>query len=308
MNKTKISNILKIVIGSFIVVSIVMASAVYMNQNTKNEYEQEIQLTQLRANDHRQMMGYIIKTSENKVIVIDGGTSEDAPNLEKHISELGNKVDVWFITHPHSDHAGAIKKIIEETEIQIDKVYYTMNNIEWYQQYATERAYEAEDFKSAIQNERVKDITEEVTLNQIINIDFIKCEILGIKNPEITNDAINNSSMVIKMNLPETSILFLADTGVESGDKLLNTQKDKIKSDIVQVAHHGQNGAKESLYQAIQPSICLWPTPEWIWNNDNGEGENTGPWTTFETRNWMEKLEVKQNIIEKDGDITITVK
>ena len=308
MNKTKISNILKIVIGSFIVVSIVMASAIYMNQNTKNEYEQEIQLTQLRANVHRQMMGYIIKTSENKIIVIDGGTSEDAPNLEKHISELGNKVDVWFITHPHSDHAGAIKKIIEETEIRIDKIYYTMNNIEWYQQYATERAYEAEDFKSAIQNERVKDKTEEVTLNQIINIDFIRCEILGIKNPEITNDAVNNSSMVIKMNLPETSILFLADTGVESGDKLLNTQKDKIKSDIVQVAHHGQNGAKESLYQAIQPSICLWPTPEWIWNNDNGEGENTGPWTTFETRNWMEKLEVKQNIIEKDGDITITVK
>ena len=308
MNKTKISNILKIVIGSLIVISIIMASAVYMNQNTKNEYEQEIQLTQLRANVHRQMMGYIIKTSENKIIVIDGGTSEDAPNLEKHISELGNKVDVWFITHPHSDHAGAIKKIIEETEIRIDKIYYTMNNIEWYQQYATERAYEAEDFKSAIQNERVKDKTEEVTLNQIINIDFIRCEILGIKNPEITNDAVNNSSMVIKMNLPETSILFLADTGVESGDKLLNTQKDKIKSDIVQVAHHGQNGAKESLYQAIQPSICLWPTPEWIWNNDNGEGENTGPWTTFETRSWMENLKVKQNIIEKDGDITITVK
>lgn len=308
MNKTKISNILKIVIGSFILVSIVMASAIYMNQNTKNEYEQEIQLTQLRANGHRQMMGYIIKTSENKIIVIDGGTSEDAPNLEKHISELGNKVDVWFITHPHSDHAGAIKKIIEETEIRIDKIYYTMNNIEWYQQYAPERAYEAEDFKSAIQNERVKDITEEVTLNQIINIDFIKCEILGIKNPEITNDAINNSSMVIKMNLSQTSILFLADTGVESGDKLLNTQKDKLKSDIVQVAHHGQSGAKESLYQAIQPSICLWPTPEWIWNNDNGEGENTGPWTTFETRSWMENLKVKQNIIEKDGDITITVK
>ena len=92
MNKTKISNILKIVIGSFIVVSIVMASAIYMNQNTKNEYEQEIQLTQLRANVHRQMMGYIIKTSENKIIVIDGGTSEDAPNLEKHISELSSLV------------------------------------------------------------------------------------------------------------------------------------------------------------------------------------------------------------------------
>lgn len=307
MKDDKINKAIKItLIITIIIIIIIMLDVIIHNQETSQI--EKIQLTQLQANSHRQMMGYIIKTSEGKVIVVDGGTREDAPNLEKHINELGNKVDVWFITHPHSDHAGAIIEIIEETDIQINKIYYTMNDIQWYQQYASERANEAEDFKNAIQNERIKDIAEEVSLNQIINIDFIECEILGIKNPEITEDAFNNSSMVIKMNLPETSILFLGDTGAESGDKLLETQASKLKSDIVQVAHHGQNGAKESLYQAIQPSICLWPTPEWIWNNDNGEGENTGPWSTFETRSWMEKLGVKQNIIEKDGDITITVK
>ena len=265
-------------------------------------------LEQLKNSGHSQMMGYIIKDSNGKVIVIDGGTSEDEPNLEKHISELGNKVDVWFITHPHSDHAGAFIKIIKDTNISVGKVYYTMNDIEWYKQYAVERAIEAEEFENALQNERIKDKVEEVSINEVINIDFIKCEILGVKNPEITNDAFNNSSMVIKMLLPKTSILFLGDTGVESGEKLISTQKEKLKSDIVQVAHHGQNGANEDLYKEIKPKICLWPTPEWIWNNDNGEGENTGPWKTFETRKWIEDLGVKQNIIEKDGDITITIK
>lgn len=269
---------------------------------------QEIQLTQLKANSNRQMMGYIIKTSTDKVIIIDGGTTEDAPNLINHINRLGGKVDIWFITHPHSDHAGAIEKVVKETEIPIEKIYYTANNIEWYIQYTPERAYEAENFYYTIQNKRVKDKVEEVTLNQKIKIDFINCEVLGIKNPEITEDGFNNSSMVLKMNLPETSILFLGDTGEESGDKLLENQKDKLKSDIVQVAHHGQNGAKESLYQVIQAKICLWPTPEWIWNNNLGKGENTGPFTTFETREWMKKLQVKKHIIEKDGDITITVK
>ena len=307
MKDNKIKKSIKIILSITVVIIIIILLDVIV-QNQKTNQIKEIQLTQLQANSHRQMMGYIIKTSEGKVIVVDGGTREDAPNLEKHINELGNKVDVWFITHPHSDHAGAIIEIIEETDIPINKIYYTMNDIEWYQQYASERANEAEDFKNAMQNERVKDIAEEVSLNQIINIDFIECEILGIKNPEITEDAFNNSSMVIKMNLPETSILFLGDTGAESGDKLLETQASKLKSDIVQVAHHGQNGAKESLYQAIQPSICLWPTPEWIWNNDIGYVENTGSWITFENRSWMEKLGVKQNIIEKDGDITITVK
>ena len=268
----------------------------------------EIRLTQLKANSHRQMMGYVIRDSKGKVIVIDGGTSEDEPNLEKHIKELGNKVDVWFITHPHSDHVGAFIKLVKETDISVGKVYYTMNDIEWYKQYASERADEAEEFKKVIQNEKMENKVEEVSINQVIDIDSIKCEILGVKNPEITDDAFNNSSMVIKMILPNTSILFLGDTGVESGEKLINLQKDKLKSDIVQIAHHGQNGANENLYKMIQPQICLWPTPEWIWNNDNGEGENTGPWKTFETRKWIEDLGVTQNIIEKDGDITITVK
>lgn len=252
-------------------------------------------------------MGYIMKTSTGKVIVIDGGLNEDEPNLVKHIQELGNKVDVWFITHPHEDHASAIIKVIEETDIPIEKIYYTMNDIEWYKEYEPKRAEEAERFYNALQNERVKGKTEEVTLNQIINIDFIKCEILGVKNPEITNNGFNNSSMVIKMNLLKSSILFLGDTGEESGDKLLNTQKDKLKSDIVQVAHHGQSGAKESLYKKINPRICLWPTPEWLWNNDSGGGKGSGPWTTLETRQWMENLGVKIHVIEKDGDTTIKV-
>ncbi len=298
--KQNISKIIQITIILLIILGI--GTVIVKQVTTPNVW-----LTQLQDNSSRQMMGYIMKTSTGKVIVIDGGLNEDEPNLVKHIQELGNKVDVWFITHPHEDHASAIIKVIEETDIQIEKIYYTMNEIEWYKEYEPKRAEEAERFYNALQNERVKGKTEEVTLNQIINIDFIKCEILGVKNPEITNNGFNNSSMVIKMNLPKSSILFLGDTGEESGDKLLNTQKDKLKSDIVQVAHHGQSGAKESLYKEINPRICLWPTPEWLWNNDSGGGKGSGPWTTLETRQWMENLGVKIHVIEKDGDTTIKV-
>ena len=298
--KQNISKIIQITIILLIILGI--GTVIIKQVITPN-----VRLTQLQDNSSRQMMGYIMKTSTGKVIVIDGGLNEDEPNLVKHIQELGNKVDVWFITHPHEDHASAIIKVIEETDIPIEKIYYTMNEIEWYKEYEPKRVEEAERFYNALQNERVKGKTEEVTLNQIINIDFIKCEILGVKNPEITNNGFNNSSMVIKMNLPKSSILFLGDTGEESGDKLLNTQKDKLKSDIVQVAHHGQSGAKESLYKEINPRICLWPTPEWLWNNDSGGGKGSGPWTTLETRQWMKNLGVKIHVIEKDGDTTIKV-
>ena len=144
-------------------------------------------------------------------------------------------------------------------------------------------------------------------LNQKITIDNVSCEILGVKNPEITENAYNNSSMVIKMNVNNKSILFLADTGVESGEKLLQNQKEKLKADIVQMAHHGQAGVTEEVYQAIDPKICLWPTPDWLWDNNLGEGYNTAPYKTITTREWIEKLKVEQNIIAKDGDITIQI-
>ena len=111
----------------------------------------------------------------------------------------------------------------------------------------------------------------------LITIDNIEIEILGIKNPEITENSGNEQSMVIKFDTGKTTLLILGDTGIQSSEKLLNTQKDKLKSDIVQMAHHGQAGATKELYEEVKPTTCLWPTPEWLWNNDSGNGENTRP-------------------------------
>lgn len=299
--KKKIKSITKI-----LVILIVMALIVGIVISVK--YIKGIELMQLSPQSHSQMMGYLIKTKNNKIIAIDGGTIDDTTNFINEVNNLGGKIDYWFITHPHKDHAGVFNEIIaNHPEIEIGKVYYTANDIEWYKEYDEVRSFEAENFYTSINSEKLKDKVEEVTLNQKIKIDNVECEILGIKNPEITENPINNSSMILKMNVNDKSIIFLGDAGAESGQKLLNTQKEKLKADILQMAHHGQAGVNEDVYQAIKPKICLWPTPDWLWNNDLGGGYNTAPYKTIETRSWIEKLDVKQNIIAKDGDITIKV-
>lgn len=308
-NKENKRNKIKFYVLISIIIFIVFVVGITNIVIDKVNYENRIQLTQLKNNSHSQMMGYIIKTINNKVIVIDGGTKEDSNNLKQHINELGGKVDVWFLTHPHKDHVGAFINLQEESSnIQIDKIYVTLNDLEWYVQNEPSRKDEIEKFFNVIQKEKIKNKIEEVNLNQNIQIDNVKCEVLGIKNPEIIANAINNSSMVIKMYINNKSILFLGDTGSQSSEKLLqNVSKEKLKSNIVQMAHHGQSGATQELYKAIKPQICLWPTPDWLWNNDGGEGENTGTWKTLETRSWIQDLKVTQNIIEKDGNITINV-
>lgn len=271
------------------------------------KYRNGLTLIQLHNNSTRQMMGYIL-TTKNKTIVVDGGLKEDATNLIHNINKIGGgKIDVWFLTHPHMDHVQAFMEIVQNTDIEIGKVYLTLNDLEWYEQYETARIQEIQNFFNVIHNDKIKNKVEEVSLNQEINIDNLKCEILGIKNPEITTNPINNSSMVIKMNVNDKSILFLGDTGKESGEKLLQNQKRKLHSDIVQMAHHGQAGAGKEVYEAIKPKICLWPTPDWLWDNNSGDGYNTGNWKTLETRSWIQALKVKTNYIEKDGDIIFRV-
>lgn len=271
------------------------------------KYSNGLTLIQLHDNSPRQMMGYILKT-KNNTVVIDGGLKEDTQNLIDNINRVGGgKVDTWFLTHPHMDHVQAFMEIVQTTDMQIGKIYVTLNDLEWYEKNDSTRIEEIKQFLEILKSDKIKEKVEEVYLNQKIKIDNLECEILGIRNPEIAVNAGNNSSMVIKMNINDKSILFLADSGKESGQKLLQTQKDKLKSDIVQMSHHGQNGVDKNVYEAIMPEICLWPTPQWLWNNDPGTGYNTGTWTTLETRGWMDELGVEEHFVEMDGDIAFRV-
>lgn len=290
----------KIVVVIALLIIICMIYTYKMNQDV-------VELTQLKNNSETQMMGYILKSKNNKVIVVDGGTIEDADNLKENIREDGGVVHYWFITHAHDDHVGAFTKITEDDSIKIENIYVSLNDKEWYKNNETDRSEFSEKLIDILQSEKIKNKVHEPILNEKITIDNINAEILGIRNPEIIENAGNEQSMVIKFKTPKSSLLILGDTGIQSSKKLLETQKEKLNCDIVQMAHHGQNGVTKELYEAINPKICLWPTPEWLWNNDSGMGYNTGRYKTIDTREWMDELGVKQNYVEKDGDVTIYI-
>ena len=288
----------------FLIILIVISISITVSVINSNK---KIELIQLSPQGASQMMGYIIKTKDDQIIAIDGGTSSDTDNFMSYIEKYNNKVDYWFITHAHNDHASVLIDAIDKG-VQIENIYISLNEKEWYEKNEPARADFSDALIDKLNQDDIKDKVISPNLNDVIYIDGIRVEILGIKNPEITENPGNEQSMVIKFNTEKTSILFLGDTGTKSSEKLLKTQKEKLKSDIVQMAHHGQAGATKELYEAINPRTCLWPTPDWLWFNDSGEGENSGGWKTPETKSWMKSIGVKQNYIAKDGDIKIGIK
>ena len=59
---------------------------------------------------------------------------------------------------------------------------------------------------------------------------------------------------------------------------------------------------KEELYQEISPEVCLWPTPDWLWDNVQDGVAGAGSYKTPIVRGWMVTLGVKKNLCVKDGD------
>jgi hypothetical protein len=142
----------------------------------------------------------------------------------------------------------------------------------------------------------------DLQLGQTFDIDGVHIQVFGIRNPEFIHNCLNNSSVVLKMSDAKKSVLFLGDLGIEGGKKLLHGDfANQLHSDYVQMAHHGQNGVGEAVYQAISPTYCLWPTPLWLWDNNPGQGKGAGKWKTLVVRAWMEKLNVKHNYVMADG-------
>ena len=123
---------------------------------------------------------------------------------------------------------------------------------------------------------------------------------------------INPTSMIFKVHFPKQSVLFLGDFDVHGE---ANYEKyfsvEKLRCDIVQMAHHGQDAVSRSFYHLIQPKYCLYPTPDWLWENNkygcnDPETRGTGRFTTLETRLWMAELKIVRSFHVGEGDLIFT--
>lgn len=259
--------------------------------------EKTFTLWQLPSQTHSQIMSYVIKTANGKIIVIDGGTSGDAIYLKDFLKQSGNVIEMWIITHPHKDHMNALKEILKYPDgMKIKGVYASLNDVNWIRKYSDKD--EIKNYNEFMETLSASNrLIEQLDIGQIFNVDGVYITILGIKNPEITHNAINNSSVVLGIQDGKKSILFLSDLGVKGGNKLLQN-KELLKyqnCDYIQMAHHGQRGVSKEFYTYIKPHNCLWPTTRWLWENDSGQGKGSGSWRTLEVRTWMTELNVKSH-------------
>ena len=162
----------KIVIGIIAVLMVVALFIVAVVYSYNNQYSLEI--IQLSPQGKNQMMGYILKTKNNKIIVVDGGNPADKDNFMKYINENNKKVDYWFITHAHNDHASVLVDVINNENVQIDNIYVSLNEKEWYEENEPLRAEFSGILIDALNKEEIKDKVTLPKLNEKIEVDRSK--------------------------------------------------------------------------------------------------------------------------------------
>ena len=146
-------------------------------------------LYMLHEQSPTQMMSYILQTGEGKLVVIDGGTRQDAGNLLETLIRLGGPeptVELWLLTHPHLDHVDALLEIFSGPHpLKVKSVYSHFLSYEF---------YKANDFEGCTDAKTTKefnafaaahpDICHRLEKGQRFLIDSVEINVLHVPEGE----------------------------------------------------------------------------------------------------------------------------
>ena len=179
----------------------------------------------------------------NAAMLIDAGNAEDGDNIVRYIKDQGiKKLDYLILTHPHADHIGGAKDVVNALEI--DKII--MPKV----------SHNSKTFEELLLAIKAKGL--EIT-SPIPGHDYKLGEAsFNILAPNSSSyDNLNNYSVVTKVNLGKTSFLFAGDAESASENETISAGFD-LKSDILKVGHHGSNtSTSKQFLKAVNPKYAV---------------------------------------------------
>lgn len=197
----------------------------------------------------------VIKTPGGKCIIIDGGNNVDYDYgknvvipylLDRKIT----KIDYLMISHFDSDHCGGLFAVLEN--LKVDKIIIG-KQLEEYDNY--------KKFAKLAKSKKVKIIAVEagnkVKIEKYVDFDFIWPD----SKKMISDNGINNNSMVAKLNYKNFSCIFTGDIEEIAEKQILEKYENNLKllkSDILKVGHHGSKSSSvQEIVDKISPKISV---------------------------------------------------
>ena len=233
-------------------------------------------------------MCIIFKLADGRFFIIDagmGGKYADGrewigsssgwiyATLSKHADDPKNiKVAGWLITHVHSDHAGGLydmalgyhgstkkgKHTVMPKEVT---KYIKIENI-IYNQPATTKFGRTGWMNTIINAFGVKNVIK-AHPGQVFHYADLTLTIYGAQDLMLEKSSssgdLNDFSVVSRVEFNGKTALFLGDSDTIPNPRLAEVYKTALKSDILQLAHHGYGDTGDAdVNSYCNPSIVLW--------------------------------------------------
>ncbi len=235
--------------------------------------------TYLNTDANSGYMCFTVRLSDGRFIVIDGGTYDGITSfasaiyakLREQAPDPNNIViAAWIFTHSHSDHTGGFVSFAPNYASHVT-LQCVISNFPTEAQFenAGEALTEFNRWKGALgyfaslgqykahtgQRIEIGDATVEFLYT---HEDFVtKTRDVGtVKNNW------NNSSLIFSLEIAGQKIMFTGDSQEIPNNLTANIYGSYLKSDILQVCHHGGIGGTNSLYAAVDPEVALYTTSD----------------------------------------------
>jgi len=226
-----------------------------------------------------------IETPKRSQILIDGGPSSIIlEKLNKEMPFWDRTIDLVILTHPESDHLTGLLDVLRS---------YKVKNILW-----TGILIDSAGFKKwaeLIRQENAKIYIAQS--GQKITIGKTSFEILfpfeNLENKSVKDT--NNTSIVLRLDFGEISLLFAGDIYKSAERELLNLAK-QLDADVLKVGHHGsKTSTAEEFIIVVSPEIAVISVGR---NNSYGHPHQ-------ETLDTLEKYGIRIFRTDFNGDIKI---
>ncbi|MBW7456099.1 hypothetical protein K0U00_18890, partial [Paenibacillus sepulcri] len=221
----------------------------------------------------------IVKLADNSLFVIDGGhqnqSSEAAQyGLMKFMYKItgqpyGSKINIraWFFSHAHGDHVYMAHAFVDayHDNLNVESVLFNTPSFQ-----TMRSGYDAgtflmkQSFSTNFPNAKyVKLHTGQHFSLQGVGFDVLHTHEDAVNSSGVTTITdFNDTSTVFKLTMDGKTFLMLGDVNtLVQNDMLQMYSADTLRSDIVQVAHHGYNNLA-SLYDVVDASLAIVPNSE----------------------------------------------
>lgn len=210
-------------------------------------------------------LGIVVTLEDGSYIIVDGGYEQDAAALYQYLVTHNKRTDgrvvvaAWVLTHGHGDHYYCFRRFVSAYGSRI-----TVENV-----IANDNAL-VSDFTNTLASASwvfggsrlVKPHSgQRLSIrNAVVDILYTH-EDLYPQKAEV-GATFNNSCTVLRMTIAGQTLMIAADAEAAANNVLCNMYKEHLKSDILQVPHHGYPAVTIQFYNYIDPAVVLYAVSE----------------------------------------------